>query len=155
MITRNWHANCQTSFGDECPAKIRTSERIYVKAEQRQQPRYRIRDVEFHVFSHGIQESGPLVNISKGGLAFQFETGPGKMTECRAIDILGPEAERFYLPGIACRLIYDIGVLAEGRTFTGAENRLRGVQFTSLTDEQTRKLTDLIDCYGFELHTIP
>jgi hypothetical protein len=148
MITRNWHANCQTSFSGECPAKTQTPEGIYVKAEQRQQARYRIRDVEFQVFSHGIQESGSLVNISKGGLAFQFETGPGKMTECRVIDILGPEGKRFYLPGIACRLIYDIGVLAEGRTFTGAENRLRGVQFIGLIDEQNRKLTGLIDRYG-------
>lgn len=148
MITPNWHANCQSFLGDECPAKTRTPEGIHVKAEQRQQPRYRIRNVEFQVFSRGIQESGPLVNISKGGLAFQFETGPGKMTECLAIDILGPEAERYYLPGISCRLIYDIGVLAEGRTFTGAENRLRGVKFTGLTDGQTRKLTDLIDRYG-------
>jgi len=155
MIPSNWHANCHTSLIDESPAKIGTSERIDVKAEQRQHPRYRIRDMEFHVFSHGIQISGTLANISKGGLAFQFEPGPGKMTECRAIDILGPGPDRFYLSGIACRRIYDIGVLAEGRTFTGAECRLRGVQFTDLTDAQIQKLTDLIDHYGVELSTIP
>jgi hypothetical protein len=148
MITPNWHANCLTNISDECPAKTRTSEGIYVKADQRQDRRYRIREVELHVFGHGIRISGPLVNISKGGLAFQFAPGPGKMTECRAVDILGPGPDRFYLPGIACRRIYDISVLAEGRTFSGVESRLRGEQFTDLTEAQTQKLTDLIERYG-------
>jgi len=126
-----------------------------VKAEQRQHPRYGIRKAEFQVFSQGTQVTGRLVNISKGGLAFEFAPGPEKTIECRAIDILGPEADRFYLSGIACRLVYDIGQLAEGRSFTGVATRLRGVQFTDLTDEQTRKMTDLIDRHGLELSTIP
>jgi len=122
-----------------------------VKAEQRQHPRYGIQDVEFNVFSHGTQISGRLVNISRGGLAFQFMAGPMKATECRAIDILGPGPDRFYIPKIACRRIYDIGFLAEGGNFTGVETSLRGVQFIDPTEEQTRKLADLIDRYGVEL----
>ena len=126
-----------------------------MKPEQRQHPRYGIRDSEFHVFSHGTQISGRMLNISRGGLAFAFVPGPEKKADCRAVDILGPDPDRFYLAGIACRRIYDIGVLAEGRNFTGVETRLRGVQFTHLTDDQTRKLTDLIDRYGVKLRTIP
>ena len=155
MITPSWHANCQMSFVDECPAKTLTPEGIYVKAEQRQHPRYGLRKAEFHVFSHGIQITGRLVNISKGGLAFELAPGPGKKADCRAIDILGPGPDQFYISGIDCRRIYDIGVLAEGRSFTGAETRLRGVQFTDLSDEQTRKLSALIDRYGVKLSTIP
>jgi hypothetical protein len=117
----------------------------YVKADQRQHPRYCIRDEEFHVFNHSNQTTGKLVNISQGGLAFQCTPEPGKKTECRAIDILGPEPDRFYVSEIACRSIYNIGVLAEGRTFTGADSRLCGLQFIALADEQTQKLTDLID----------
>jgi c-di-GMP-binding flagellar brake protein YcgR len=126
-----------------------------MKADQRQHSRYRIRDAEFNVFSYGTQITGKLVNISHGGLAFQFAPGPGKKTECRAIDILGPEPDRFYVSEIACRSIYDIGDLAEGRTFTGAETRLCGLQFIDLSDEQTQKLTALIDRYGVKLKTIP
>ena len=155
MITPNWHDNCHRKTFDEYPGKIRTSQGIQVKAEQRQHPRYGIRKAEFHVFSHGTQISGRMVNISRGGLAFAFVPGPEKKADCRAVDILGPDPDRFYLAGIACRRIYDIGVLAEGRNFTGVETRLRGVQFTHLTDDQTRKLTDLIDRYGVKLRTIP
>jgi hypothetical protein len=126
----------------------------YVKADQRQHPRYRIRDVEFDVFSHGIRTTGKLVNISQGGLAFQFTPGPGKTAKCRAIDIMGRELDRIYLPAIAVRMRYDISVLAEDQSFSGAETRLRGVQFVDLTAEQTQKLTDLIDRYGIKLITI-
>jgi len=139
------------SHTNNCTANRRTSEGIHVKAEQRQHPRYGIRDVEFNVFSHGTQISGRLINISRGGLAFQFVSGPMKAAECREIDILGPASDRFYISGITCRRIYDIGVLAEGAKFSGAETRLRGVQFTGLTEEQSRKLTELIDRYGVEL----
>ena len=126
-----------------------------MKADQRRHPRYRIRDAEFHVFSHGIQITGQLVNISKSGLAFQFTPGTGEKTECRAVDILGPDSDRFYISAIACRSIYDIGVLAEGRTFTGAQSRLCGLQFLDLSEEQTQKLTDLINHHGVKLRTIP
>jgi hypothetical protein len=126
-----------------------------VKAEQRQHPRYRIRDVQFQVFSHGTQVTGQLVNVSKGGLAFQFAPVTEKTTACKAIDIMGPAPDRFYLPGIACRSIYNISVLVEDQSFKGAENRLCGMQFLDLTDEQTQKLTALIDRHGVKLNTIP
>jgi hypothetical protein len=155
MITSNWHANCLMFFIDECSPKTRTSEGNYVKAEQRQHARYRMRDVELHIFSRGTQITGRLVNIGKGGLAFQFAPGPGKTAECRAIDILGPEPDRFYIAGITCRSIYDISVLAEGRTFTGAETRLCGLQFIDLTEKQTQKLATLIGRFGVKLRTIP
>ena len=148
MITSRWHANCQTTHSDKCPAITRISEGIDVKTEQRQHPRYTIRDAEFFVFSHRAQITGRLVNIGEGGLAFQFEPGTLKTTGCRAIDILGPGANRFYLPGIPCRGIYDIGVLTEGQSFSGNETRLCGLQFINLTEEQARKLTDLIDRFG-------
>lgn len=154
MTAPSWHANCLMSHTDDCPANIRSSEGIHVKTEQRQHPRYGIRKAEFHVFSHGIQITGRLVNISNGGLAFELEPGAGKTNDCLAIDIMGPGPDRFYLPAIACRRVYDISVLAEGRNFTGAETRLRGVQFIGLTNDQIQKLTNLIDRYGFELHTI-
>lgn len=155
MIAPRWHANCQTPYSDPCQLKIRTSEGIDVEADQRQHPRYRIREMEFHVFNHGNEITGRLVNIGEGGLAFQFASGPQKKTKCRAIDILGPEPDRFYISGITCRPVYDIGILSEGESFTGAANRLCGLQFIDLTDQQSNKLSELIDRYGVELQTIP
>lgn len=119
-----------------------------MEADQRQHPRYRIREMEFHVFNHGTEITGRLINIGKGGLAFQFASGPQKKTRCRPIDILGPEPDRLYVSGITCRPIYDIGILSEGGSFTGTANRLCGLQFINLSEEQSQKLTDLIDRHG-------
>jgi c-di-GMP-binding flagellar brake protein YcgR len=130
-------------------------EGIYVKADQRQRPRYRIREMEFHVFSHGTEITGRLVNIGEGGLAFQSASGLQKKTKCRVIDILGPGPDRLYISRINCRPIYDIVNLSEGGSFTGTANRLCGLQFIDLTDIQAKKLTDLIDRHGVELKTIP
>jgi hypothetical protein len=126
-----------------------------MKTEQRQYPRYRLQEVEFHIYSHGDRITGRLINIGKGGLAFEFSPGPEQTAEGRAIDLLESGPDLLYIPGIDVRRIYDIRVLAEGRTFTGAESRLCGVQFIDLTDDQARKLTELIDRHGVKLRTIP
>jgi hypothetical protein len=73
MMKPDWHASCLLSFMDDVPAKTRTWERVFVKAEQRQLPRYRIRDAVFHVFSQGDRITGRLVNIGNGGLAFPIQ----------------------------------------------------------------------------------
>jgi hypothetical protein len=148
MPTPGWHASCHLSFIEECPTKTRILEGVFVKAEQRQHPRYRIRDAVFHVLSQGDRITGRLVNIGKGGLAFQFAPGQGKTGECRAIHILGPEPDRLHVSGISSRKIYEIGALAQDQPFTGAETRLCGPQFIDLTHAQSQKRTVLIDRYG-------
>ena len=122
-----------------------------MKPEQRQHSRYRIRDAVFQVFCQGDRLADRLVNIGRGGLAFQFAYGQGETGDCRVIDILGPEPDRFYVSGIACRKIYEIGTLAEDQAFTGAETRLCGLQFIDLTAGQIQKITALIDRYGAKL----
>ena len=122
--------------------------RGYVKTEQRQHARYRIRGADFNIFSRGTQITGQLVNVSKAGLAFQFAPGPGKTTECRAIDISGPMPDRFYISGITCRSIYDIGVLAKGRTFSGAETGNCGVQFLNLDGERNQALMEFLSGFA-------
>lgn len=124
-------------------------------AERRQYPRYITPEAEFQVFSHGAKILGKLVNISRAGLAFRFSPRQGARPECKIIDITASGPEPYHIPGIACRRVYDVSVLAEDESFSGTRTRLRGVQFIDLTDEQIQKLKDLIDCYGVRLRTIP
>lgn len=122
-----------------------------MKPEQRQHPRYRIRDAVFHVFCQGDRLAGRLVNIGKGGLALQLAPGRGETEDWRSIDILGSDPDRLHVSSIACRKIYEISALAEDQTFTGAESRLCGLQFIDLTDGQSQKLSTLINRYGVKL----
>ena len=119
-------------------------------AERRQHPRYHVRDSEFEVFSHDSKIMGKLNNISQGGLAFQYLPVEGRRPESETIDIMAKSPDPFFLPEVACLTMYDVSVLAEDRTFTGAAARLCGLKFGRLQKEQTQKLTHFIKKYGLE-----
>ena len=119
-------------------------------AERRQHLRYRIPEGDFEVFSRDTSITGKLSNISLGGLAFHYSPVEGREAESETVDIMAKSPDPFFLPSVACRKIYDISVLAEDRTFTGAAIRLTGVQFFRLNEEQDEKLKLFIKKYGLE-----
>ena len=121
-----------------------------MKAERRQHPRYRVREGDFEVFSRDSSIMGRLDNISQGGLAFHYSPVDEHHAESATIDIMGKSSDPFFLPSVACQTRYDISVLAEDRTFTGAELRLAGVQFFKLDENQAQKLELFIQKYGRE-----
>ena len=120
-------------------------------AERRQHPRYRIPEGDFEVFSRDTNITGKLNNISMGGLSFQYSPEEGRRAESETIDIMAKSPDPFFLPSVACETRYDISILAEDHTFTGAAIRLTGVQFFQLDEEQEQKLRFFIKKYGREL----
>ena len=119
-------------------------------AERRQHPRYRIPEGDFEVFSRDANITGKLNNISLGGLAFQYSPVEGRKGESATIDIMAKNSDPFFLPSVSCRTIYDVSILTEDRTFTGAAIRLTGVQFFQLDEAQVQKLALFIEKYGRE-----
>ena len=119
-------------------------------AERRQHPRYHIPEGDFEVFSRDTNITGKLNNISLGGLAFQYSPVEGSRALSETVDIIAKSPDPFFLPSVACKTRYDISVLAEDRTFTGAAVRMTGVQFFQLDEEQMQKLALFIKKYGRE-----
>jgi hypothetical protein len=119
-------------------------------AERRQHQRYRVREGDFEVFSRDSNITGRLDNISRGGLAFHYSPVEGRRAESETTDIMARSPDPFFLPAVACRTRYDISVLAEDQTFTGAAIRLTGIQFFQLDEAQTQKLALFIKKYGQE-----
>jgi hypothetical protein len=116
-----------------------------LEAERRQQPRHDVRDDGFEIFSRETHIIGKLENISKNGLAFHYTPLRGEKAESDTIDIMAAGPARFYLSGLVCQKIYDISVLDEDQTFTGAETRLCGLEFVSL--ENNRRLAFFLRNY--------
>ena len=83
-------------------------------------------------------------DISKGGLAIEYSPAEDKLAESELVDIIAIDFDRFYLPKIACKTVYDIATLMHGRSFTGGEMRIRGLKFVELAKEQDEKLDDLL-----------
>ena len=101
-------------------------------AERRQYRRQSVRDDGFEIFNRETHIIGKLENISQNGLAFHYTPLRGQKAESDTIDIMAAGPARFYLSGLVCQKIYDISVLNEDQTFTGAETRLCGLEFISL-----------------------
>ena len=115
-----------------------------MEVEQRRFKRYVVEENKYEVFSRELGITGNLKDISEGGLAYQYVPDDGEGFKSEVIDILGKNLERFYLHGLVCMRIYDITELAMDRAFTGAEIRLRGLEFTGLSEKQRQKVTDMI-----------
>ena len=114
-------------------------------AEKRQHPRYSARDKRIEIFSRQSKIIGKLENISKSGMAFHYTAVGEEKAKSDTIDVMVAGPARFYLPGLVCRMIYDISALDEDQTFTGAETRLCGLEFVSL--ENNRRLAFFLRNY--------
>jgi hypothetical protein len=121
-----------------------------MSAEQRRFKRYTVKSDGLDVVSRDLNVVGKLKNINRGGLAYQYAPVNGTKPDSEMIDILGKGPDRFHVSGISCKAVYDISELAADQTFTGAEIRLRGLEFTGLTEEQNEMLDFLLEQYVTE-----
>jgi hypothetical protein len=83
-------------------------------------------------------------DISQGGIKLEYSPYTAEWAEWRLIDILVKDINRFIVLSIPCKVIYDVQQLSENKTFRGSENRIIGLQFQNLTDEQQHHLGTLI-----------
>jgi len=83
---------------------------------------------------------GKIKDISRGGLAFEYIAHEGQKRGSSEIDIL-ITGDRFYLPKIPSKKIYDIKIGEENEiSIDRLETRRCGLQFGELTEEQAAQL---------------
>ncbi len=115
-----------------------------MRAERRHFPRYSVQPNKFVVFCHDSLMTANIKDISQGGLRFEYFPSNGDKAEWKMVDILHQEKTRFYLPDLACNIIYDVLNLEENRSFSGSQSRVCGLKFERLTTRQENKLEDLL-----------
>lgn len=118
-----------------------------MKNERRKVTRYIAKDNEFHIFNHGSKTAGKLIDISKGGLAYQYKPIKGKKLEANLYDIISAGSQHFYLFDIICKTIYDTSDFIVDQGPKDAERRRRGLQFGKLTENQIVKFELLLVNY--------
>jgi hypothetical protein len=96
----------------------------------------------------GCDVPADLVDVSLGGMAVHYTlAGPG-LPDSTVCNLIAAGAE-FALPmALACRTMYDIAELAEGRSFRGSTTRRRGFRFSRLTEEQKHEVELFISRSG-------
>ena len=114
-----------------------------MNAEHRTNARLNPKEPTFVAVRPEFSRSGELLDISRGGLRFQYlrKINPGEdMATPLKIDIFLIN-NGYYLPKVPCTLVYDVEE-KKGPTLFPMRLELRhcGLQFGKLSHEQTRQV---------------
>ena len=125
-----------------------------MRPEKRKYIRFLVQDKAYAALGTHFSRVGKLKDISIDGLAFRYiEKTETSVHDSSQVAIFVSE-NRFYLPDLACRLIYDstLEVINNIQHFkTPFKINRCGVQFTDITEYQLEKLEFFIDHYTRKL----
>jgi hypothetical protein len=115
-----------------------------VQSENRDHMRFRAREGIFVVLKPSYSHVGRLIDISMGGLAFDYVVDDVLPKPPAELEIF-VKGGAFRLNGIPCEAIWA-DTTNEGR-ITVIRKRTCGIRFGRLTDDQKAKLKELIDTF--------
>jgi hypothetical protein len=114
-----------------------------MNTERRRSVRLNPKELTFVVVRPEFSRSGELLDVSRGGLCFQYlrSLNPGgDVATSLRIDIFTINND-YYLPKVPCTLVYDVEDKKGAKLFPmRLEFRRCGLQFGKLTHEQTRQV---------------
>jgi hypothetical protein len=113
-----------------------------MNTERRRNARLNPKELTFVAVRPEFSQSGELLDISRGGLCFQYlrKLNPGgDMKTPLKIDIFIIN-NGYYLPKIPCTLVYDVETDKEALFPMSLESRRCGLQFGNLSHEQTSQV---------------
>ena len=123
-------------------------------SEKRKYIRFPAQDKAYAALGSHFSKVGKIKDISIDGLAFKYiDNTEDCVQDSSKIAIFGSE-NAFYLPDVACRLIYDspLYVINNIQYFkTALRIKGCGVQFTAITEYQLKKLEFFINHYTRKL----
>ena len=121
-----------------------------MKSERRKDFRHKVKDNEFHIFNQGSKIACKLIDISKGGLAYQYKPIKGKKLESNLYDIISAGSQHFYLFDIICKTIYDTRDLIVNQSAADTARRRRGLHYGKITENQIGKFELLLRNYAVQ-----
>ncbi|MBC2693989.1 MAG: PilZ domain-containing protein [Desulfobacteraceae bacterium] len=119
-----------------------------INVEKRKFTRFKVKDISFVLLkSVSYEELGEIVNISKGGLAFQYLVGENQIKESVELDII-LAGNGFHMKKIPCKTIADFEIINE-IYFSSLKMRRHSIKFGELDNNQISELD-----YFIRQHTI-
>ncbi len=109
--------------------------------DRREYPRLRPKDLTFVALRPDFTRLGKIVDISGGGLCFQFmakgiQPPDGAIVQA---DIF-VSSNGYYLPSVPCKMVYEKKAAQDVTFPIGHEHLACGLQFEGLSKEQLEKL---------------
>jgi hypothetical protein len=123
---------------------------MFPRSERRKFERYRPKDGTMAVNHHAL---GPVVNISMGGLSFQY-TGKDSFTPTSNILGIFLGSDDLLIDKINTRVVED-RLVSQGSAFLKASTRQCSIEFTTLTSSQRSNLENFINNKTTGAYTSP
>ncbi len=123
-------------------------DRKTAKVEKRKIKRFKVKDLSFALLkSVSYEELGEIVDISKGGIAFQYFVGENQIKKAVELDII-LAGNGFHMKKIPCKTISDFEIIDE-IYFSPLKMRRHSIKFGELDNNQISELD-----YFIKHHTI-
>ena len=114
-------------------------DRKTIEVENRKFKRFKVKDLSFALLkSDSYEELGEIIDISKGGLAFQYLVGENQIKEAVELDIILAH-NGFHLKKLPCKTISDFEIINE-IYFSSLKMRRHSIKFGELDNNQISEL---------------
>lgn len=111
--------------------------------ERREHKRFATRDVAFAILrTDNDEELGQIINISMGGLVFQYFVGNRELQKAERLDVILAE-NGLHVDNISFHVVDDYELVNE-LPFSSITKREQRVHFDNLTDDQKNAINGFI-----------
>jgi len=107
--------------------------------------RFQVSEDEFQLIRQNNNTIGWLKDISHHGLSYEYIAVEKQQVDLEDIGIFSDKNKGIFLPGLSCKVVYDINVDEESETFSVFNFRRRGLKYRTLTKGQKDRLVYLIN----------
>jgi hypothetical protein len=119
------------------------------KVERRKHKRFRVQEGAFVILKPSDTGAGRLVNISMGGLMFEYVATREPSVEATELELFVTDSV-FRLYGVPCKSVWDIPVYLHPTM--SLQKRQSGVQFGELSAHQKSQLEFFIQNHTSDLN---
>ena len=114
-------------------------------SHRRQFARFQVSEDEFQLIRQNNRTIGWLKDISLHGLSYEYIAVEKQQIDLEDIGIFSDKIKGIFLPGLSCKVVYDIIVDEESEIYSVSNFRRRGLKYRTLTNGQRDRLEYLLN----------
>lgn len=107
--------------------------------------RFQVPENEFKLIRQNNRTIGWLKDISLHGLSYEYIAVEKQQIDLEDIGIFSDKNKGIFLPGLSCKVVYDIIVDEESEIYSVSNFRRRGLKYRTLTNGQRDRLEYLLN----------
>ncbi len=116
--------------------------------DRRRFVRFQVAEDEFQLIRQNTDTIGWPNEISHRGLSYEYIAATKQQVDLEDIGIFSDKMRGIFLPGLPCKVVYDIDVVEESESFSVFNFRRRGLKYRTLTKGQKDRLVYLINNFN-------